>query len=111
MARAAPDQKPAVTMTAVLTVRDHIELAPGFIGIVGGPRNEAGVSDLIEPLILDVDAGAVLAEINRRVRLPIGVRVRAVAAERRDHRAGRDVGVALDLRAGRPRRSVTKVRR
>ena len=71
----------------------------------------AGVSDLIESLILDVDAGVVLAEINRRMRLPIGVRVRAVAAERRDHRADRDVGVTLDLRAGRPRRSVTRVRR
>src|SRR5271165_3831806 len=92
-------------------MRDNKELAPGFIGIVGGPRNEAGVSDLIEPLILDVDARVVLAEINRRMRLPIRVRVRTVAAERRDHRADRDVGLALDLRAGRPRRSVTDVRR
>src|SRR5271157_3746952 len=92
-------------------MRDNKELAPGFIGIVGGPRNEAGVSDLIEPLILDVDAGVVLAEIDRRMRLAIGVRVRAVAAEGRDHRADRDVGVTLDLRAGRPRRRVADVRR
>ena len=54
------------------------------------------MSDLIEPLILDVDAGVVLAEIDRRMRLPISVRVRAVAPEGRDHRADRDVGVTLD---------------
>src|SRR5208337_200515 len=111
MARAAPDQKPAVTMTAVLTVRDHIELAPGFIGIPRRPVDMSGLGRLPQPLILNKNAGVVLAEINRRMRLPIGVRVRAVAAERRDHRADRDVGLALDLRAGRPRRSVTDVRR
>ena len=71
----------------------------------------AGGRSLPEPLILDENALVALAEINRRMRLPIGVRVRAVAAERRDHRADRDVGVTLDLRPGRPRRSVTDVRR
>ena len=93
-------------------MRDNIELAPGFIGIVGGPRNDSACErSLTQPLILDIDALVALAEINRRMRLPIGVRVRAVAAEGRDHRADRDVGLALDLRAGRPRRSVTDVRR
>src|SRR5271165_5539956 len=100
-----------MTMTAVLTVRDHIELAPGFIGIRRRPVDMSGLGRLPQPLILNKNAGAVLAEVNRRMRLPIGVRVRAVAAERRNHRADRDVGLALDLRAGRPRRSVTDVRR
>src|SRR5271166_6598692 len=100
-----------MTMTAVLTVHDHIELAPGFIGIRRRPVDMSGLGRLPQPLILNKNAGAVLAEINRRMRLSIGVRVCAVAAEGRDHRADRDVGLALDLRAGRPRRSVTDVRR
>src|SRR5271156_4784273 len=98
-----------MTMTAVLTVRDHIELAPGFIGIRRRPVDMSGLSRLPQPLILNKNAGAVLAKINRRMRLPIGVRVRAVAAEGRDHRADRDVGVTLDLRPGRPRRRVAQL--
>src|SRR5271157_465393 len=100
-----------MTMTAVLTVRDHIELAPGFIGIRRRPVDMSGLGWLPQPLILNKNTGAVLAEINRRMRLPIGVCVCAVAAEGRDRRADRDVGVTLDLRAGRPRRGVTDIRR
>src|SRR5271165_6113656 len=92
-------------------MRDDIEFAPCFIGIAGGPGYPAGPGRLPKPSILDENALVALAEINRRMRLPIGVRVCAVAAERRDHRADRDVGLALDLRAGRPRRRVTDVRR
>src|SRR5277367_2800874 len=100
-----------MTMTAVLTVRDHIELAPGFIGIRRRPVDMSGLGRLPQPLILNKNAGVVLAEINRGMRLPIRVRVCAAAAERRDHRADGDVGLALYLRPGRPRRSVTHVRR
>src|SRR5208337_3312314 len=73
-----------------------------FIVIVGGPRNEAGVSDLIEPLILDVDAGVVLAEIDRRMRLPISVRVADVRRRlrQRDALSRADV-LAQEIRIAR----------
>src|SRR5208283_2737195 len=105
------DQRQKAANTDVLAVCDNMELAPGFIGIVSGPRNDTRGGGMTQPLILDINALVALTEINRRMRLPIGVRVRAVAPEGRDYRADRDVGVALDLRAGRPRRRVTDVRR
>src|SRR5208337_1289158 len=110
-ARVELDQRQKAAITAVLAVCDNIELAPGLTGIIGCPWNDTRGGGVTQPLILDINALIALAEIDRCMRLSIGVRVRAVAAEGRDDRADRDVGVALDLRAGRPRRSVTDVRR
>ena len=55
---------------------------------------------MAQPLILDISAEVILADVNRRMRLPLGIRVGPVAAERRDHRALGDVGVALHRAPG-----------